>query len=80
MFVQIVFLFLILPKKIMKSQLLIFFVSLFLGNLFKIYQCNPKTLNDLLSVSTKLWGKTASIWCWFVAFSPLINFIVFKYT
>jgi len=80
--VQILLFILILPKKIMKSQLLIFLVSLFLSNLFKIYQDKPQTFNDLLDklFNIKLWGRTGSIWCWVAAFSPLINFIVLKYT
>jgi hypothetical protein len=79
--VQILLFTLILPKKIMKYQLLIFLVSLFLGNLFKIYQYKPKTFNELLYeiFSPKKFGIAGSIWCWVAAFSPLINFIVFKH-
>jgi|TARA_R110002074_G_C12276143_1_gene642650 hypothetical protein len=67
---QILLFILILPTKLLKSQLSIFLASLFLGTLFRIYEDKSNAFN------IKSWGKTGSIWCWVAAFSPLINFMV----
>ena len=75
---------LVVSDKIFTSQLILFISSIIIANLFYVCRRISKLkLWDIKSLSNiyspDLYGTFGSIWCWVAAFSPLYNYIVFKY-
>jgi len=76
---------LVLSDRLVLSQQVLFVMSLIIGKLFYLYQKLSKRnlsfdIRSLLDIySLKNYGHIGSIWCWVAAFSPIYNYIVFKY-